>query len=338
MEDVAGLAADRAGGFWADKRVLVTGATGVVGSWVVAQLLAGGAHVVALVRDPDPRSELYRSGAIQRCAVVAGSVERFATVERAIVEHDVDSVIHLAAQTIVGTAQRAPLATFEANVRGSYMLLDACRQQADLVKRVAIASSDKAYGDQGQRHYDESAPLAARHPYDVSKACADLLAQAYAHSYDLPVAIARCGNIYGGGDLNWSRIVPGTVRSLLRGEPPLIRSDGTMVRDYLYVEDAAAAYLALARQADHDGVRGQGFNFSPEAPIGVLDLVERIRARIGPTAPAPIVQGIARHEIPYQALSSARARDVLGWRPCYDLEAGLERTIAWYRAFLDPAA
>ncbi|HEX6511513.1 MAG TPA: NAD-dependent epimerase/dehydratase family protein, partial [Chloroflexota bacterium] len=233
-------------GYWRDKRVLVTGATGVVGSWVVEALLDGGAQVAALVRDHDQRSHFYRSGAVRSVTVVDGSLEDFGAVERAIAEHEADTVIHLGAQTIVPTAQRLPLPTFEANIRGTYNLLEACRRHADLVKRVVIASSDKAYGDHGRKAYEEGAPLSAKHPYDVSKACADLLTQTYAWSYGLPAAIARCGNIYGGGDLNWSRIVPGTIRSLIQAERPVLRSDGSYVRDYLYVKDAAAGYLLLA--------------------------------------------------------------------------------------------
>ena len=220
-------------GFWQNRRVFVTGATGIVGSWLVKDLLAAGAYVVALVRDADPQSEFFRSGDFQSVAIVNGALEDFATLERAINEHEIDTVFHLGAQTIVGTAHRSPVPTFEANIRGSYFLLEACRLHQDRVRRVVIASSDKAYGDQPNLPYTEDTPLQGQHPYDVSKSCTDLIAQTYYHTYRLPVAIARCGNVYGGGDLNWSRIVPGTVRSLLQGMPPLIRSDGRYVRDYL---------------------------------------------------------------------------------------------------------
>jgi CDP-glucose 4,6-dehydratase len=325
-------------GFWRDKRVLVTGATGLVGGWVARRLLAEGAHVVALVRDPDERTMFYRSGDSRRCAIVAARLEEYAAVERAVNEHEVDTVVHLAAQAIVGAAQRAPLATFEANVRGTCHVLEAGRVHARLVRRLVVASSDKAYGDQGQRAYDEEAPLSARHPYDASKACGDLIAQTYAHSYDLPVAIARCGNIYGGGDLNWNRIVPGTIRALLAGQRPVVRSDGTAVRDYLYVEDAAEAYLRLAEHADRADVRGQAFNVSPERPLAALDLIERIAAAVG-TRLEPDVRGTAINEIPYQALSSAKVRRVLGWAPGFDVDEGLRATVAWYRDYLaDQAA
>jgi CDP-glucose 4,6-dehydratase len=320
-------------GAWGERRVLVTGATGVVGGWVARRLIEGGAHVVALVRDRDERTMFYRSGDHRRCAIVSGQLEDYPTVERGINEHEVDTVVHLAAQPIVGAAQRSPLPTFEANVRGTYNLLEACRVHAGLVQRVVVASSDKAYGDHGQRAYDEEAPLAANHPYDVSKACADLIAQTYAKSYGMAVTIARCGNIYGGGDLNWNRIVPGTIRSLLTGERPIVRSDGTSVRDYLYVEDAADAYLLLAEHAARPDVRGQAFNFSPEAPVSVLELVEQIAAAVG-TRLEPDVRATARNEIPYQALASGKARRVLGWAPAFGLEAGLRETVGWYRAYL----
>jgi CDP-glucose 4,6-dehydratase len=293
---VADVSAER---FWPGKRVLVTGATGLVGGWVVRALLAEGAHVVALVRDPDRRSDFYRSGADRRAAIVAGQVEEYATLTRAIVEHEVDTVVHLAAQPIVGAAQRAPLATLETNVRGTYNLLEACRVHADLVRRVAIASSDKAYGDHGGAAYEESSPLSATHPYDASKACADILARAYAHTYALPVAIARAGNVYGGGDLNWSRIVPG----------------------------------ALAQPAARDDVRGQAFNLSCEAPESVLGVVARLATLVDRRDLAPIILNTASGEIPHQAVSAARARRVLGWSPRHDLDAGLRETVAWYRHF-----
>jgi CDP-glucose 4,6-dehydratase len=313
---------------WSGRRVLVTGATGMVGSWLVKDLLAGGAHVVALVLDLDPQSELVRSGDLERCAVVNGALEDVATLERAVVVHEVDTVFHLGAQTIVGVAHRSPLGTWEANVRGTYNLLEVCRRHADLVQRIVVASSDKAYGESTKLPYTEETPLAARHPYEVSKAAADLIAQSYHHTYGLPVAIARCGNIYGGGDLNWSRIVPGTVRSFLREERPVLRSDGSFVRD------ASAAYLALAEAVDRDGVGGDAFNFSDETPLTVLELVGAIAERMGKVALQPVVLDAAVGEIRDQVLSAAKARSVLGWRPQHDLAAGLDETIAWYTRYL----
>jgi CDP-glucose 4,6-dehydratase len=319
---------------WSERRVLVTGATGIVGSWLVKELLGQDAHVVALVLDLDPRSELVRSGDLERVSVVNGALEDLETLERAVILHEVDTVFHLGAQTIVGVAHRAPLGTWEANVRGTYNLLEVCRRHDDLVRSVVIASSDKAYGEAVTLPYTEDSPLAARFPYEVSKAAADLIAQSYHHAYGLPVAIARCGNIYGGGDLNWSRIVPGTVRSLLRRERPVLRSDGSPVRDYLYVRDAASAYMRLADGLASDDVAGQAFNFSDEAPLTVLELVKAITAKFDAADLEPLVVGTAVGEIHDQVLSAAKARAVLDWRPKHDLDSGLSETIDWYRSHL----
>ncbi|OYT72701.1 MAG: sugar dehydratase [Chloracidobacterium sp. CP2_5A] len=320
--------------FWRDKRVFVTGATGLVGAWLVKALIAADAQVIALVRDADPQSELLRSGDIQRVAVVNGRLEDFSTLERAINDHEPDTVFHLAAQTIVGAAQRNPLESFESNIRGTYHLLEACRRGQSFVKRVVVASSDKAYGAVKALPYVETMPLQGRHPYEVAKSCADLIAAAYSHAYGLPVAVARCGNIYGGGDLNWSRIVPGTIRSLWRGERPVIRSDGTFVRDYLYVEDVADAYLRLAMYLDRPGVAGEGFNFSPERPLTVLELAERIQDLMNCRHIPLDIRNTAAGEIHSQYLDASKARAVLGWTPRRSLDEGLAATIAWYRAFL----
>lgn len=322
------------GDSWESRRVLVTGATGMVGSWLVKHLLASGAYVVAFVLDLDPQSELVRSGDLRSCAVVNGALENIGALERAVTLHEVDTVFHLGAQTIVGVAHRAPLGTWESNVRGTYNLLEICRRHGGLVQRVVVASSDKAYGQSDLLPYTEESPLGARHPYEVSKAAADLIAQSYHHTYGLPVAIARCGNIYGGGDLNWSRIVPGTIRSLLRGEQPVLRSDGTFVRDYLYVRDAAAAYVRLAEGIESDGAAGEAFNFSDESPRTVLELVGAIARRMGREDLEPIVLSAAVGEIHEQVLSAAKARAALGWHPAHDLEGGLDETIMWYRQFL----
>jgi CDP-glucose 4,6-dehydratase len=319
---------------WRASRVFVTGATGVVGSWLVRDLLAQGAYVFALVRDVDPQSELYRSGDVRRVTVVGGVLEDFWTLERAINEYEVEAVFHLGAQAIVGAAHRSPLSTFEANIRGTYNLLEACRVHADMVQRVVIASSDKAYGEQPDLPYTEDMPLVGRHPYEVSKSCADLVAQAYRCTYGLPVAIARCGNTYGGGDLNWSRIVPATIRSLLQGERPIIRSDGTYVRDYIYVRDVARAYMRLAECLDDPRVRGEAFNFSTESPLEVLALVRTIGELMDLGHVEPRVLDCATGEIHDQYLSAAKARSLLGWEPQFSLEQGLRETIEWYRAFL----
>jgi CDP-glucose 4,6-dehydratase len=322
---------------WRTRRVLVTGATGMIGAWLVKALLARDAHVIALVYDSDPRSELYRSGDIARVSVVNGGLEDFATVERAVSGHEVDTVFHLGAQALVGVAERSPLPTFEVNIRGTYHVLEACRVHRGLVDRVIVASSDKAYGAHGHLPYTEDMPLAGVHPYEVSKSCADLLAQSYHRTYGLPVAIARCGNVYGGGDLNWSRIVPGTIRALLQGERPVVRSDGTYVRDYFYVEDAAEAYVRLADGLADPRVVGEAFNFSTESPLTVLDLVQAIQKAADIVDLPPDVRATARGEIHSQSLSAAKARAILGWRPAFDLEAGLRATVAWYRAFFAAA-
>lgn len=319
--------------FWHGRRVLVTGATGIVGSWLVRELLRRGARVAALVRDADPQTELYRSGDIARVFVVSGALEDFATLERAINMHEVETVFHLGAQTLVGVADRFPLATFESNIRGTYNLLEACRLHRDLVRQVVVASSDKAYGASPGGAYTEDMPLNGRQPYEVSKSCADLIAQSYHHAYGLPVAIVRCGNVYGGGDMNWSRLVPATIRSLLRRERPVVRSDGTYVRDYVYVRDAVLAYMCLAEHLDDERVLGQAFNFSTETPKTVLEVVAEISRLMDCTDIAPDIRHGARNEIRYQHLSAAKSREVLAWRPQYDLPTGLGETIEWYREF-----
>ena len=321
---------------WAGRNVLVTGATGLVGSWLVRRLLGEGARVVALVRDWDPQSELIRSGDVHRCVVVSGRLEDYGTLERAISEQEADTVFHLGAQAIVGTAFRSPLLTFDSNIRGTYNLLEACRVHRDLVRRVVVASSDKAYGEAEVLPYTEAMPPLGRHPYDVSKSCADLLAHTYAGTYGLNIAVARCGNIYGGGDLNWSRIVPGTVRLVLGGRPPVLRSDGRFTRDYLYVEDVVEAYLLLAGKVEEEGVKGEAFNFSPERQLTVLELVEQLLAVLGRPELRPEILDVARAEIRDQYLDAGKARRVLGWKAGVPLREGLERTVAWYRSFLGP--
>ena len=323
---------------WSKRRVFVTGATGIVGSWLVKRLLEHGAYVVVLVRDWDPQSELIRSGDVMQTSVVNGRLEDYATLERAVNEHEVDTVFHLAAQPIVTTALRNPLPTFEANVRGTYNRLEACRVHASLVKRVVVASSDKAYGDAPTLPYTEEMPVNGRHPYDVSKSCTDLIAASYAHTYEVPVTIARCGNIYGGGDLNWSRIVPGTIRSFWSGERPVIRSNGLYTRDYIYVDDVIDGYLVLGERADDAAVRGQAFNFSPESRVQVLEITRLIQRLMNRTDLEPLVLDQARAEILDQYLDSSKARRVLGWNARHSLEDGLRRTIEWYEPYLEAVA
>jgi len=324
------------GAGWAGRRVLVTGATGIVGSWVVKALLARRASVTTLVVDRDPEAEIVRSGELDRTRVVLGALEDPAAVDRAVGVSEVDTVIHLGAQTLVGPARRSPVPTFEANIRGTWNLLEACRAHADVVKAVVVASSDKAYGSAAELPYTEDTPLRACHPYDVSKACADLIAGSYHATYGLPVAVARCGNIYGGGDLNWSRIVPGTLQSLLRGERPIIRSDGRFVRDYLYVRDAAGAYLRLAEALHAREGAGEAFNFSGDARRTVLEIVTDLQRMTGRTDLPPDIRNTARAEIRDQWLSADKAQRLLGWRPAFTLEQGLGETVAWYREWLAP--
>lgn len=321
-------------GAWAGRRVLVTGATGIVGSSLVRRLLDEDAVVVTLVFDWDPQSELMRSGDVGRTHVVSGGLEDISAVERAVNLHETDTVIHLGAQTLVGTANRNPLPTFEANIRGTYNLLEVCRIHRDLVKSVVVASSDKAYGDVAELPYSEEMPLHGKHPYDVSKSCADLLAGAYGHTYGLPVTVARCGNIYGGGDLNWSRIVPGTIRSLLNGEAPILRSDGTFTRDYIYVRDVVDGYLRLADRAGEEGIRGEAFNFSPGEPLSVIEITREIQRLMDREDLEPVILNQARAEIRDQYLDCTKAAERLGWSSGYTLEEGLLETIAWYTDFL----
>ena len=323
---------------WAGRRVLVTGATGIVGSWLCEELLTRGATVVAFVRDDDPASRFYSDGVVAGCSVVRGDLVDLSACTRAVNEAEVEVVFHLGAQTIVGAALRDPLGTFESNVRGTYNLLEAVRRVPGLVKALVVASSDKAYGEAPQLPYTEEMPLRGRHPYDVSKSCTDLISATYAHTYGSPIAIARCGNIYGGGDLNWSRIVPGTIRSLMRGERPVLRSDGLSRRDYVYVRDACSAYLVLAAAVAEGTVDpGEAFNFGPERPLDVFDVVRQIAEimvvedGVASATAEPIVRDEAVFEIRDQWLDCSKARRDLDWAPRWTADVALRETVAWYR-------
>lgn len=319
--------------FWKGRRVFVTGCTGILGSWLTLALVDAGAEVVGLVRDSVPQSNLYWSGTYKRIVQVHGHITDFDLLLRILHEYEIETVFNLAAQSSVRVANRLPINTLESNIRGTWLLLEACRL-TKTVKRVVTASSDKAYGDQEILPYSEEAPVQGRYPYDVSKSCADLIARAFASTYDLPVGITRCGNIYGGGDRNWDRIVPGTIRSVLRGEAPLIRSDGTPLRDYLYVDDIVEGYLRLAEHLDDPSLYGQAFNFGMDDPKSVREMIESIIAISDCPDLKPIILNEAHHEIQKQYLSSEKARRVLGWQPRYTLEEGLRLTLAWYAKYL----
>lgn len=318
--------------FWLDRPTFVTGATGLVGSWLVRRLLDEGADVTCLVRDWVPQSELVRAKLMDRVKVVRGDVRDQVLLERVLGEYEIDTVMHLAAQTIVTIANRNPISTLDTNIAGTWALLEAARH-SPAIRQIILASSDKAYGDGAGRAYTEDMALQGRHPYDVSKACADLIAQSYAHVYDLPVAITRCGNFFGGGDLNWNRIVPGTIRSVLRNTRPIIRSDGLYVRDYFYVEDAAAAYMYLAERLSADrGLCGLPFNFSNEQPRTVLEIAQFIlgcmRSKL-----VPEIRNEVTNEIRHQTLDASKARSQLGWEPLFSLEQGMQLTIEWYSEY-----
>ena len=323
--------------FWQDRRVFVTGCTGLVGAWTVRALLERGAHVVGLIRDCVADSELHHGNLAEHIDIVHGSLEDNVLMERALAEYEIQTVIHLAAQTIVGIANRSPLSTFESNIKGTWCLLEAARR-CGYNPDIVVASSDKAYGEQSQLPYTESSPLQGRHPYDASKSCADIIALTYHHTFGMPICVTRCGNFYGGGDLNWNRLVPGTIRSIVRGQRPVLRSDGTLIRDYFYVKDGAAAYLHLAeRLATQPAIAGEAFNFSNELQVTALDMVRRIVSLMRSPL-EPDIRAEAKNEIPHQYLSAAKARKVLGWKPAYDLDEGLLETIAWYRKHLDGKA
>ena len=322
--------------FWAGRRVFITGATGLLGSWMTERLVELGADVVALVRDQVGRSRLLSSPTAKEITIVSGALEDYFTIERALNEYEIEAVLHLGAQTIVGTANRSPLGTFTSNIEGTWNVLEAARR-SPLVKRIVVASSDKAYGDQPELPYLEDARLEGRHPYDVSKSCADLICTSYNHTYGLPVCITRCGNLFGGGDLNFNRIIPGNILSALKDEAPIIRSDGSFTRDYFYVRDAVDAYLHLAEQMDREEVRGQAFNFSNERPMTVLEITDMVLDVMGKKDLKPKVLGEAKNEIQHQYLSAQKARDLLDWTPAWSPEKGLGETIEWYRQWAKDA-
>jgi len=319
--------------FWRDRSVFVTGATGLLGSWLVESLLDHGATVTCLVRDWVPQSRLVGGGSLDRVQIVRGELEDLAVTVRSLNEYEIDSVFHLGAQTIVGTAARSALSTFESNIRGTWTLLEACRTLGSRIQRIIVASSDKAYGEHETLPYTEDAPLIGRFPYDVSKSCADLISLSYFHTYDLPVAVTRCGNLFGGGDLNFNRLIPGTIRSVVRDENPVVRSDGHYVRDYFYVRDAVESYLRLAERLP-EAFTGEAFNFGNERPLSVLQMVQVILELMQRTDLRPEIRNEASAEIRAQYLDCTKAREQLHWEPSFDIEVGLRETIDWYREWL----
>jgi len=323
---------------WKEHPVFVTGATGLLGSYLTEELLRRGAQVVCLMRDWVPHSRLLDPAMMSRIHVVRGELEDLTLLLRALNEYEIQTVFHLGAQTIVGTASRSPISTFESNIRGTWNLLEACRLCQKLIQRVVVASSDKAYGAHDQLPYTEDTPLEGRFPYDVSKSCADLISMSYFHTYRTPVCITRCGNLFGGGDFNFNRLIPGTIRSLLADEPPVIRSDGKFVRDYFYVRDAVNAYLQLAENMAREEITGQAFNFGTGTPMTVLEVVNVLLALMNKTHLTPLVLNQASHEILHQFLDSSKAHGTLRWRPAYSFEDALLETIAWYSQFLSGGA
>jgi len=320
---------------WKGRRVFVTGGTGVVGTNLVTRLEGLGAEVTALVRDWVPRTRVLGSWLSGEAGVnlVRGELEDYQFLERTIAEYEIEYIFHLGAQTIVSIGNASPVGTFRANIEGTWNLLEAARVvsgYASHLQGICVASSDKAYGASKNLPYTEDQPLAGTHPYEVSKGCADLLARSYAATYDLPIAVARMGNIYGPGDLNFNRVIPGTIRSLLEGKRPEIRSDGTPVREYFFVGDAVEAYLAMAEKIGDRQVRGEAFNFSSGEKATVLEVVKRITKKMGMDR-KPVILNESRHEIKDQYLAIGKAKKILKWKPAFTLDAGLDITIPWYR-------
>lgn len=333
MEDMEQIM--RKNGYWKNKNVFVTGATGLLGSWLTKKLIEEGANVIILLRDWVPRSNLVLLDLMNKVNIVRGQLEDYVILERALNEYEIDTCFHVGAQTIVGTANRSPLSTFESNIKGTWNILEAARNSS-LIKRIVVASSDKAYGDQKVLPYTEEMELRGLYPYDVSKACSDMITLSFFHTYQLPAAITRCGNFYGGGDLNFNRIVPGTIRSLLFNESPIIRSDGTYLRDYIYIEDAVDAYMTLAEALDREEIRGEAFNFGTEKPIRVVDLANKIIELSGKTQIKPTILGKGENEIIEQYLSSVKSKNMLGWESRYTLDESLKKTYQWYEKFFEP--
>lgn len=318
--------------FWRNRNVFITGCTGLLGSWMTKELVEQGANVVGLIRDHVPNSHLYTAELRNKISAVHGGLEDLYTIERAINEYEIDTVFHLGAQTIVSIANRDPISTFESNIKGTWNILEACRR-VGLSTKIVVASSDKAYGDQEKLPYNETTPLEGRHPYDCSKSCTDLISIMYNKTYNLPVCVTRCGNFYGGGDLNFNRIVPGTIRSLYYNEAPIIRSDGTYIRDYFYVRDGAKAYMHLAEKMENKKIWGESFNFSTEIQVTVAELVNMIVELMDKPNLKPKILNEVKNEIIHQYLSAKKAKELLDWKPRFELKTSLKETIEWYTSY-----
>lgn len=317
---------------WLNKNVFITGCTGLLGSWLTEELINLNANIIGLVRDHVPRSRIYREGFIDKINIVSGNLEEHHVIDRALNEYEIEVVFHLAAQSIVPIANNNPLSTFESNIKGTGALLEACRRNKQ-VNKIIVASSDKAYGEHKILPYTEDMPLMGRNPYDVSKSCADLISQMYFYHYQLPVCVTRCGNLFGGGDLNFNRIIPGTIRSVFYGERPVIRSDGKYVRDYFYVKDAAKAYILLAEKMDDEKITGHAFNFGNDTPMTVLEITKELLALMGRSDLDPVIRNEAKGEIFKQYLSSKKSRKMLRWKPVFSIREGLQETIKWYENY-----
>lgn len=313
--------------FWEGKRVFITGGAGFVGSHLVKRLVGEGAEVIALIRTNETFNEK------SNLVIINGELENFNLLKRVINEKEIEYIFHLGAQTIVGAALRDPFQTFESNIRGTYNLLEAARLNKSFLKGIVIASSDKAYGISDVLPYKEDFPLFGKSPYDVSKSCTDLLATSYFYSYNLPISIARCGNIFGGGDLHWNRIVPGTIKSFYYGLSLSIRSDGSNLRDYIYVEDVVNAYLLLGENIEKTA--GEAFNFGPNNPLSVLDLVDIIKRVMKANKIDVKILNTAKSEIHNQYLDWQKACKILKWAPGFSIEQGLGKTIQWYEEYFN---
>ncbi len=314
--------------------VLVTGGTGVIGSWLLKRLVDMQINTNVLLWDDYKNPELEKHNTLKKTTNIHGTLTDINLIKSILKDHDINLIYHLGAQAIVETAFKDPLTTFESNVRGTYTLLEACRSYGDQIKGIVVASSDKAYGTHKDLPYTENTSLNGIYPYEVSKSCTDLLARSYALTYDMPISIARCGNVYGGGDLNWNRIIPGTILELFNQRTPIIRSDGTHLRDYIYVEDIVDAYITLSSATISGITPGQAFNFGNNNPISVLDLVNTISLHMEQTHLTPVIKNQAKGEIHSQYLNSSKARQILNWGPKYSLSEGLQQTIKWYVDYL----